>query len=68
MKIYFCVLTETKNKGKGNETEGDYVYIYSGVQKHARVNRGLLVVVHKNLMKNIRCWEEANKQIIGTNK
>lgn len=57
-----CVLTETKKKG--NEIVGDYVHIYSAVQKDARAKRWVWEIVHKNLKKNIKCWEEVDEQII----
>ncbi|XP_060518442.1 uncharacterized protein LOC132697165 [Cylas formicarius] len=53
-----CTLTETKKKGQGNEIVGDHIHFYIGVEKHARAKRGVSIVVHKKLKKNIKAWEE----------
>ena len=64
MKIDICVLTETKKKGKGNEGIGEYIHLYSGVQKDARAKRGVSVAVHKSIKRYIKSWEEVDEQII----
>ena len=62
-KVDICVLTEVKQKEKGNKIIGDYIHIYSGVPKDVRAKRGVSIIIHKKLKKNIKIWEEV-KQII----
>lgn len=57
MKIDICVLTETKQKGKGNERKGNYMKFYSGVPKDNRAQRGVFIMIHKNFIKN---WEKVD--------
>ena len=64
MNIDICVLTETKKKGRGNETVGEYIHLYSGVPKDARAKRGVSIAVHKRNKKYIKSWEEIDEQII----
>lgn len=64
MKVDICILTETKKKGRGTETIGDYIHIYSGVKKDTRAKRGVSIAIHKTLKKSIKSWEEIDEQII----
>ncbi|XP_030766580.1 craniofacial development protein 2-like [Sitophilus oryzae] len=65
MKIDICVLTETKKKGKGTETVGEYIHIFSSVvNKETRAKRGVSLAIHKRLKTNIKSWDEIDEQII----
>ncbi|GJQ87439.1 hypothetical protein Trydic_g19204 [Trypoxylus dichotomus] len=44
-EIDVCVLTETKKEGTGNEIVAEYIYFYSGVQKHSRTKTGVSIAV-----------------------
>ncbi|KAK4877536.1 hypothetical protein RN001_010042 [Aquatica leii] len=63
-KIDLCVLTETKKKGKGSETVGNYIHFYSGVCKSTRAKRGVSIAVQKKYRNHIKSWEEIDEQII----
>lgn len=63
-KIDICILSETKKKGKGSEEIGDYIHLYSGVDKSARAKRGVSIAIHKRFRKDIKSWEEVDEQII----
>ena len=39
MKMDVVVLTETKKKGTGSETLGNYMHLISGVKKYERAKR-----------------------------
>ncbi|XP_044766969.1 craniofacial development protein 2-like [Coccinella septempunctata] len=64
MKVDICVLTETKRKGVGSETIGEYIHFYSGVPKDARAKRGVSIAVHKRNREHIKSWEEIDEQIM----
>lgn len=51
MNIDICVLSETKKKGRGTETAGEYIHMCSGVSKDARAKRGVSVAIHKKSKK-----------------
>lgn len=53
-----------KKKGKGSEEIGDYIHLYSGVDKSTRAKRGVSIAIHKKFRKNIKSWEEVDEQII----
>jgi hypothetical protein len=40
-QLSMVALTETKKKGQGTETIGDYIHLHSGVPKHSRAKRGV---------------------------
>ena len=44
MNMDVIVLTETKKKGTGNETLGDYIYLFSGVKKKERAKRVSILI------------------------
>lgn len=48
-KLGVAVLTETKIKGTYSETVGDYLHIYSGVDKGERAKAGVAILIHKKL-------------------
>ena len=47
MKMDVVVLTETKKKGTGSETLGNYIHLFSGVNKYERAKRGLSILINK---------------------
>ena len=47
MKMGVAVLTETKKKGAGSETLGNYIHRFSGVKKYERAKRGVSVLINK---------------------
>lgn len=54
-----------KNKGKDNETVGDYIHFYNSVPKHVRTTRMVSIAVHKKLTRNVTLWEETDGQIMN---
>lgn len=63
-KIDICVITETKKKGNGTENVGDYIHLYSGVDKSIRAKRGVAIIIHKRFKNNIIGWEGIDERII----
>lgn len=51
-------LTETKKKGSGSETIGNYIHLYSGVPKHQHAQRGVSFLIEKKT-------EEQNNRLGG---
>jgi len=47
MKMDVVVLTETKKKGTGSETLGNYIQLFSGVKKYERAKTGVSVLINK---------------------
>ena len=47
MNVDVIVLTETKKKGTGNETLGDYIHLFSSVKKYERAKRGVSILINK---------------------
>jgi hypothetical protein len=41
--------TETKRKGIGLEIAGSYVHLYSGVSKDSRAERGVSILIKKQI-------------------
>jgi len=59
MNMDVILLTETKKKGTGNETLGDYIHLFSGVKKYERTKRRVSVLINKK-------WKGSVKKL-GTN-
>jgi hypothetical protein len=57
MKMDVVVLTETKKKGAGCETLGNYIHLYSGVKKYERAKREVSVLINKKKKGSIQNWE-----------
>jgi len=47
MKIDVVVLAETKKKGTGSKTLGNYIQLFDGVKKCERAKRGVSVLINK---------------------
>ena len=63
LKMDVIGLTETKRKGTGSEIVGGYVYLYSGVSKDRRTERGVSILIKKIFKKGIANWEAVNENI-----
>jgi len=48
------VLTETKKKGAGSETLGNYINLFSGVKKCERAKRGVSVLINEKSNDSIK--------------
>ena len=48
MKMDVVVLRETKKKGTGSETPGNYIQLFSGVKIYERAKRGVTVLIKRN--------------------
>ena len=64
LKIDIATLTETKKKGNGSELLGDYIHLYSGVNKEKRAKAGVSVLISKKLKNYIKNWEAINERIL----
>ena len=58
------VLTETKKKGKGSETLGNYIHVLSGVKKYEWAKRGVSIVINKEWKGSIKNWEAIDGRIL----
>ena len=58
------VLTETKKKGTGSETVGNYIHLFSGVKKYERAKRGVSVLINKKWKGSIKNWEAVDERIL----
>lgn len=67
LRVDVAVLTETKKKGRGSESWGDYDHFFSGVSKDQRAKRGVSILVHKRYRKLISNWEPINERLIKIN-
>lgn len=52
-KIDLCALQETKKKGNGQKDYGDYVLVYSGVDKGRRAVAGVGILIHSKYKDSI---------------
>ena len=64
MKMDVVVLTETKKKGTGSETLGNYIHLFSGVKKYERAKRGVLILINKKWKGSIKNWEAIDERIL----
>ena len=64
MKIVLVVLRETKNKGTGSETLGNYIHLFSRVKKYERAKRGVSVFVNKKWKSSVKNWEFIDERIL----
>lgn len=67
LKVDVAVLSETKRKGKGTESWGNFIHFYSGVPKHEQARRGVSIFVRKSLKKQISNWEAINENMMKLN-
>ena len=64
MNMDLVVLTETKKKGTGIETLGNYVYLFSGVKKYERAKKGVSILINKKRKDSIKNWEYIDGRIL----
>jgi hypothetical protein len=64
MKMHVVVLTETKKKGTGSETLENYIYLFSGVKKYERAQRGVSIFTNKKWKSSIRNRELIDERIL----
>ncbi|XP_044762230.1 craniofacial development protein 2-like [Coccinella septempunctata] len=67
LRVDIVVLTETKKKGVGVETAGNYIHVHTGVERHQRAKRGVSVLIHKRYQGNITSYEAVDENIIKVN-
>ncbi|XP_056644815.1 craniofacial development protein 2-like [Diorhabda sublineata] len=66
-KLDFIALSETKKKGQGTQTLGEYIHIYSGVNKEEHAKRGISLLIHEKYKKNVSSWEAISDRTIKVN-
>jgi len=64
MKMDMVVLTETKKKGTGSETLGNYIHLFNGVKKYESAKRGVSVLINKKWKGSIKNWESIDERIL----
>ena len=64
MKMDVVDLTETKKKGTGSEALGNYIHLFSGVNKYERAKRGVLISINKKWKSSIKNWEAIDERIL----
>lgn len=64
MNLDIVILTETKKKGIGQETYGNYIHLWSGVPKSEQGKSGVSILVKKKWTRMIQTWEEINHRIL----
>jgi hypothetical protein len=64
MKMDLAVLTETKKKGTGSETLGNYIHHFNGVKKYERAKRGVSVLINKKWKGSIKNWVSIDERIL----
>lgn len=62
--IDMLVVSETKKKGKGSEEIGDYIFLYSGVEREKRAASGVGIMLHKRLKSRILGYSWISDRII----
>lgn len=58
------VLTETKIKGKGQELLGEYVHMWSGVDRDQRARAGVSFLIKKTHRRRITHYEEISERLM----
>lgn len=67
LKMDLTVITETKRKGQGSESLGEYDCFDNGVPKDTRAKTGVSIIIHRKWRKYIKSWEAVNERIIKVN-
>lgn len=60
-KMDIAVLIETKKKGNEIEIIGNYIHIYSGVPKNARVCKGVSIMINKKFKNKLTIGRHITK-------
>lgn len=63
-KIDICAISETKKKGKGTTTSGNYTLIYSGVHKSEYAHAGTGMLIHNKWANKISDIIYVNERIL----
>lgn len=63
-KIDICAIQETKKKGKGQKDYGEYILIYSGVEKEVRAKAGVGILLNKKLKNFIQECNYVSERIL----
>ena len=58
------MLTETKIKGSGQEVVGNYIHMWSGVQKDQRAQAGVSILIKKGFKNSIKLYDFVSERII----
>ena len=64
LEMDVIVLTETKKKGTGSESRGNYIHIYCGVKKYERAKTRVSVLINKKWKGPIKNWEAIDERIL----
>ena len=64
MTMDVVVLTETKKKGTGSNTLGNYVHLVSRVKKYERAKKGVSILINKKWKGSIKNWESIDERIL----
>ena len=62
--VVVVVLTETKKRGTGSETLGNYIHLFSGVKKYERDKRGVSILINTKWKGSIKNWEAIDERIL----
>ncbi|XP_055385805.1 craniofacial development protein 2-like [Condylostylus longicornis] len=63
-KIDICAISETKKKGKGSGSYGDYILLYSGKDKNDRAKSGVGILIHKKFENSISDVKYVNDRLL----
>ena len=58
------LLTETKKKGTGSETLGNYIHLFSWVKKYEWAKWGVSILINKKWKGSIKKWESIDERIL----
>lgn len=64
MDMDIVILTETKKKGKGEERFEDYVFFWSGVEKHMRAKSGVAIIIKNKWIRKVIDVEYIDERIL----
>ncbi|KAL3280906.1 hypothetical protein HHI36_004133 [Cryptolaemus montrouzieri] len=64
LNFSIAVLSETKKKGREIEEVGNYIHIYSGINKEVRAKKGVSQVIRKKFKRCIKEWEYINESLV----
>ncbi|XP_043496495.1 craniofacial development protein 2-like [Polistes fuscatus] len=63
-KIDIAALQETKKKSRGQRIYGEYIVIYSGVEKSERAKEGVAIALHKRYINQIESCQHISSRIV----
>jgi len=62
--VVVVVLTETKKRGTGSETLGNYIHLFSGVKKYERDKRGVSILINTKWKGSVKNWVAMDETIL----